>query len=324
MEKILSQDEIDALLKGMSDGNVDTAPEVKEETGIKSYDLSNQDRIIRGRMPTLEIMNGNFSRLFRNSLSLSLRKIVDVSCRGAQMQKFGEFIRNLPVPSSLHVFKMEPLRGHAILTLDSKLIFTLVDIFLGGSGKTSFRVEGREFTAIEDKIIRKVANMIYADLEKAWSSIHLVAVRHVRSEINPQFVGIVPPTDLVIMVPFAVELDQLSGGISVCIPYSMIEPIKTKLYSGYQSDQLETDRKWIERFMRHLQSAEVEITVELGKCTLMVQELLNLKNGDMLHLDQDIRNPLVGKVEGVSKFLGRAGVCGEHKAFQVESKATVA
>lgn len=323
MDKILTQEEIDALLKGMSDGQVNTTPEVKEAGGFRSYDLTNQDRIIRGRMPALEISNDNFCRLFRSSLSLSLRKTVDVSCRGVQMMKFADFMRNLPVPASLHVFKMEPLRGHALLGLDSKLIFTLVDIFLGGSGKTNYRVEGREFTTIEDKLIRKVVNLIYTELEKAWTCIHSISIRHMRSEMNPQLVAIVPPTDLVIMIPFEVELDQLSGEFLVCIPYSIVEPIKGKLYSSYQSDPLEIDRNWIDRLLQHLHGAEVEITVELGKRSIMIQELLNLKNGDVLKLDQDIKDPLVAKVEGIPKLLGRAGVCGESKAFQVQSKITV-
>ena len=137
MEKILSQDEIDALLKGMEDGKVDTPAEQKDQTGAVRFDFANQDRIIRGRMPTLEIINDIFARLFRNAFSMFLRKVIDFGPRGVQMMKFGEFIRALPVPSSLHIFKMEPLRGHAILVLDPKLVFTLVDIFLGGSGKTN-------------------------------------------------------------------------------------------------------------------------------------------------------------------------------------------
>jgi flagellar motor switch protein FliM len=322
MDKILSQEEIDALLKGMSDGQVDTTPEVKDPSGIKSYDLSNQDRIIRGRMPTLEVINDNFSRLFRNSLTMSLRKVVEVAPKGVKMIKFGEFVRTLPVPTSLHIFKMEPLRGHAILVLDSKLIFTLVDIFLGGSGKTNFRVEGREFTAIEYKLIRKVVNMFYIDWEKSWKSIHPISVRHARTEGNPQFVGIVPPSDIVIALPFGVEFDQFSGAISACIPYSVIEPIKTKLYSGFQSENLEVDHSWIARFADRLQAAEVEIVVELGNRMIMVQDLLNLKTGDVLALDKDIRDSLVARVQGVAKFLGRAGVCGESKAFQIEGRLT--
>jgi flagellar motor switch protein FliM len=322
MDKILSQEEIDALLTGMTDGQVDTKPEVKEAAGIKSYDLTNQDRIIRGRMPTLEVINDNFARLFRNSLTVSLRKVVEVAPKGVRMIKFGEFIRTLPVPTSLHIFKMEPLRGHAILVLDSKLIFTLVDLFLGGSGKTNFRVEGREFTAIEYKLIRKVANMFYTDWEKSWNSVHPISIHHVRTEGNPQFVGIVPPSDIVVTTPFGVEFDQFSGAISVCIPYSVVEPIKNKLNSGFQSENLEVDHTWIERFAARLHSAEVEIVVELGNRTIMVQELLNLKTGDVLTLDKDIRDSLVARVEGVSKFLGRAGVCGESKAFQIEARIT--
>jgi len=318
MDKILSQEEIDALLRGMSDGEVATTPEEKDESGVITYDLVNQDRIIRGRMPTLEIINDNFSRLFRNSLSLSFRKPIDVGSKGVQIMKFGEFVRTLPVPSSFHVFKIEPLRGHALLVLDSKLVFTLVDIFLGGSGKTSFEVEGREFTAIESRLIRKVVNTVFTDLEKAWNTVHPVSVHHVRSEINPKFVGIVPPTDVVIMIPFGLESEQFTGLISLCIPYAMIEPIKGKLYSAYQSDHLEIDHTWVERLSDRLRSAEVEVAVELGRRNIMVQDLLKLAVGDVLPLGTQVTDLMTARVEGVPKFLGRAGVLGANKAFQVE------
>ena len=318
MDKILSQEEIDALLRGMSDGEVATTPEEKDESGVITYDLVNQDRIIRGRMPTLEIINDNFSRLFRNSLSLSFRKPIDVGSKGVQIMKFGEFVRTLPVPSSFHVFKIEPLRGHALLVLDSKLVFTLVDIFLGGSGKTSFEVEGREFTAIESRLIRKVVNTVFTDLEKAWNTVHPVSVHHVRSEINPKFVGIVPPTDVVIMIPFGLESEQFTGLISLCIPYAMIEPIKGKLYSAYQSDHLEIDHAWMERLSDRLRSAEVEVAVELGRRNILVQDLLKLAVGDVLPLENEVTDLMTARVEGVPKFLGRAGVLGANKAFQIE------
>ena len=318
MEKILTQEEIDALLHGMSDGQVDTTPEKIDESKVASYDLTNQDRIIRGKMPTLEVINGNFCRLFRTSLSLSLRKTIDVISKGIQMTKFGEFVRTLPVPSSLHVFKMEPLRGHALLILDSNLVFTFVHMFLGGRGKSSFQVEGREFTAIESRLIRKVANLIFTDLEKAWNMVHPVSVRHVRSEINPQFVGVVQPTDLVIMIPFGLELDQSTGLINLCIPYAMIEPIKGILCSGYQSDQMEIDHTWGARLLSRLRSAEVEVVVELGKRDITIQDLFKLSVGDVLPLGKEVTDLMTAKVQGVPKFLGRAGVLGANKAFQVE------
>jgi flagellar motor switch protein FliM len=219
---------------------------------------------------------------------------------------------------------MEPLRGHALLVLDSKLVFTFVDIFLGGRGKSSFKVEGREFTTIESRLIRKVADLIFTDLEKAWSMVHPVSVRLVRSEINPQFVGVVQPTDLVIMVPFGMELDQSTGQIHFCIPYSMVEPIKGKLYSGYQSDHLEIDHSWGERLVDRIQSAEVEVVVELGRRNIMVQDFFKLSVGEVLPLGNEVTDFITARVGGVPKFLGRAGVVGANKAFQVEERINIA
>ncbi len=320
MEKLLSQQEIDALLRGMEGGQVDTTKEPADRSGAIAYDFANQDRIIRGRMPTLEIINDHFSRLHRNSLSSALRRIVDVGSSGVQMMKFGEFIKTLPVPSSLHVLKMEPLRGHAILVLESKLVFTLLDLFFGGSGKTAFRIEGRDFTAIESKLIRKLVNMILADLDKAWNAVHPLTFQYIRSEINPQFVSIVPPSDLVLMIVYGVELDQFTGTISLCIPYSTIEPVKAKLYSSYQSDQLEADQNWIKRFLDRLKTSEVEVKVELGKRHLMVQDLLRLKVGDVLNLEKEVAEPLTVQIQGVPKFLGKPGICGGNRAIQIEEK----
>jgi flagellar motor switch protein FliM len=319
MDKVLSQEEIDALLRGMSDGKVDTTPEEKDQSEITPYDFANPDRITRGRMPTLEVLNDIFSKLFRNNLSLSLRKSLEMGSKGVQTLKFGEFIRTLPVPSSLHIFKMEPLRGHAMLVLDPKLIFTLIDIFLGGSGKTIVQFE-REFTAIESKLIMKVVHMALADLEKAWNSIHPFSIRLVRSEMNPQFASIVQANDLVMSISFGLELEQITGMITLCIPYSIIEPIKVKLYSGYQSDSLEIDHSGAERLVDRLKSAEVEVVVEFGRRSIMVQDLFKLNVGDVLMLENEVSNLITAKVQGVPKFLGRAGVLGENKAFQVEEK----
>ncbi len=321
VEKILSQEEIDALLHGMGNGNVSTAPEPPDRSGVRHYDFTNQDRVIRGRMPTLEIINDHFCRLFRNNLSAALRKTIDVSSRGIEMKKFGEFIKTLPVPSSLHIFRMDPLRGYAILALEAKLVFTLLDVFFGGSGKATYRVEGRDFTAIESRLIHKVATMIFSDMEKAWNVVHPITLQHVRSEINPQFVSIVPPSDLVINITFGVELEQFTGMITLCIPYAIIEPIKNRLYSGFQSEQLDVDQTWISRILERLQSAEVEVKVELGKSKVMVQDLLRWKEGDVLSLNREVSDLLVVQVQGVPKFTGKLGICRGNKAIQIEGKA---
>ena len=319
MSKILSQDEVDALLKGMSGGEI----EVETDTGpgadgVVVYDLTNQDRIIRGRMPTLEIINDRFARLFRTTLSSALRKIVDMTTNSVDMVKFGEFMRSLPVPTSLHIFKMDPLRGHAIFVLESKLVFNLVETFFGGAGGGEVKIEGRDFTAIEQQLTRKVVMMSLKDMEQAWKPVHELSMVYQRTEINPQFASIVPPSDVVILVKFELEMEHTAGTITVCIPYSTVEPIRSKLYAGFQSDQLEVDHEWMRRFREQLKESQVDVTVELGRAMVRSGDLLKLKVGDVLSLDKDVNEPLLAMVEGVPKFRGRAGMHRGNKAFKVE------
>lgn len=319
MSKILSQDEVDALLKGMSGGEIEVETDAGPGAdGVVVYDLTNQDRIIRGRMPTLEIINDRFARLFRTTLSSALRKIVDMTTTSVDMVKFGEFMRSLPVPTSLHIFKMDPLRGHAIFVLESKLVFNLVETFFGGAGGGEVKIEGRDFTAIEQQLTRKVVMMSLKDMEQAWKPVHELSMVYQRTEINPQFASIVPPSDVVIVVKFELEMEHTAGTITVCIPYSTVEPIRSKLYAGFQSDQLEVDHEWMRRFRVQLKEAQVDVTVELGRTLLRSGDLLRLKVGEVLALDKDVNEALVAMVEGVPKFKGRAGMSRGNKAFKVE------
>jgi flagellar motor switch protein FliM len=322
MSKILSQDEVDALLKGMSGGEIEVETDSGPGAdGVIVYDLTNQDRIIRGRMPTLEIINDRFARLYRTTLSSALRKIVDMTTTSVDMVKFGEFMRSLPVPTSLHIFKMDPLRGHAIFVLESKLVFNLVETFFGGSGSGEVKIEGRDFTAIEQQLTRKVVMLALKDMEQAWKPVHEVTMVYQRTEINPQFASIVPPSDVVIVVKFEMEMEHAAGTITVCIPYSTIEPIRSKLYAGFQSDQLEVDHEWMRRFRVQLREAQVELTVELGRTMISSGKLLDLKVGDVIPLEKDINDHLIGMVEGIPKFKGRAGTSRGAKAYRVEGFA---
>ena len=309
MEKVLSQAEVDALLRGLSDGEINAEQEQKEDLdGIRGYDLTNQDRIIRGRMPTLEIINDRFAKLIRTTMSASLRKVIDVTVTQTEMVKFGEFIRTLPVPTSLHILRMDPLRGHVLLVVESRLVFNLLDCFFGGTGKATIKIEGRDFTAIEQKVIQKVVTMVLKDLELSWKPVVPITFQSVRAEINPQFATIVPPTELVIAIHYDLELDHLIGKITLCLPYSTIEPIRSKLYARYQSEQLEVDLEWIERVKRQLREVEVDILVELGKGQMTGRELLQINTGDTLVLDQYVDDPLLVKIEGVPKYRAFAGI----------------
>jgi flagellar motor switch protein FliM len=234
------------------------------------------------------------------------------------MVKFGEFMRSLPVPTSLHIFKMDPLRGHAIFVLESKLVFNLVETFFGGAGGGEVKIEGRDFTAIEQQLTRKVVMMSLKDMEQAWKPVHELSMVYQRTEINPQFASIVPPSDVVIVVKFELEMEHTAGTITVCIPYSTVEPIRSKLYAGFQSDQLEVDHEWMRRFRTQLRDAQVDVTVELGRAMIKSGDLLNLQVGEVLTLDKDVNEPLVAMVEGVPKFRGRAGMHRGNKAFKVE------
>ncbi|GMT41743.1 MAG: flagellar motor switch protein FliM [bacterium] len=320
MSQILSQDEVDALLRGVSDGEIETeAEELEDDSGVIPYDLTSQERIIRGRMPTLDIINQRFSRLFRNSLSAALRKVLDISAVSTDTVKFGEFVKSLPVPASLHIFRMNPLRGFALLVAESKMVFALVDSFFGGSGEAKMKIEGRDFTSIEQKIIKKVVMMMLHDLEKAWNPIHDVKMSFVRSEVNPQFAAIVPPTDVVVVILFEVEMDQVSGTLTVCLPYSTIEPIIGKLKAGFQSDQMELDLTWVKRLHERLTVAEVDVNVRLGETKVVSRDFMELKEGSILQLDTDVTDELAIYVGGVKKFLGYPGVLRGNKAVRISS-----
>lgn len=318
MSEVLSQGEVDALLRGVGEGAVETETDQPEEvSGVVTYDLASQEKIIRGRLPTLDIINQMFSRLFRNSLSTMLRKSADVSTVSTDTVKFGEFLKSLPVPSSLHVFRMEPLRGHGLVVVESKLVFALVDTFFGGTGATKAKIIGRDFSAIEIRMTKNVIVKALEDFEKAWKPVHLVNINYVRSEVNPQFAAIVPPTDAVLVILFEVEMENLSGTITICIPYATVEPIMPKLRENFQSEQVDVDQVWIRRLREQLMQAQLELVVELGTVDIDAKQLLNMKVGDTLMLGNEVSDPLMVKTEGVIKFKGFPGVSRGNKAIQI-------
>jgi flagellar motor switch protein FliM len=323
MTNILSQEEVDALLRGISGGDIETEKdEYQEPGGITTYDLTSQDRIIRGRMPTLEMTNEKYARTFRATLSSILRKVITVTAVSADMIKFGEFLKTLPVPTSLHLFRMDPMRGNAIFVVESKIIFTLVDIIFGGTGTEAFKIEGREFTAIENNLIKKIVLNALVDLEKCWKPLIDLTVTYQRAEINPQFVQIVPPTDVVVVMNFEVEVEYTTGVISICIPYSMLEPIKEKLSAGFQSEQLEVDKGWSSRFKTGLMRSYVEMMVELGRVSILGRDIVNLKIGDVIQLDHYASDPLDIYVEGIPKYKGYPGIYKGNQAMQISQIVT--
>jgi len=317
MSKILDQNEVDALLRGLSGGEVDSEAELPEDdSGVVSFDLANQDRIIRGHMPVLEIVNDRFARLCTNALANLMRKRVDINPISIDMSKFGDFMRSLPVPTSISIFKMDPLRGNAIMVVDSRLVFALVESFFGGAGSQP-KVEGRDFTHIEQAIVDRVVKLCLANMEDSWRPVHEVHVEHVRSEVNPQFAAIVPPSDVVIVITFEVELENAIGSLICCLPYATLEPIRSKLHASFQSERLEVDHVWMNRFKERLMETPVELVIRLGRTKITGRHLLQLEVGDILLLDTDEDDLLECEIEGVKKFYGLPGRVKGNKAFQV-------
>ena len=319
MAEILSQDEVNALLRGISSGAIESEKKEENLGGIKPYDLTSQDRIVRGRMPTLEIINERFARLLRNDLTSALRKVAEITSTSVDMQKFGEFLKNIPLPTSLTIFKMPPLRGYAIFVLDARLVYNLIDIFFGGTTDLHVKIEGRDFSPIENKLIKKITDMAFNSLKTAWMPVSPIDIEFQRSEINPQFATIVTPTEVVIISRFEVDIEGAVSKFMICIPYSMIEPIKEKLYSGFQSEQLEVDHRWIERFKERLKESELNIRIDLGKTSISSRDFLKIKKGDVIVLDKRIEDPLVIDIENLPKFIAYPGKLNNNLAVKIIS-----
>lgn len=320
MSQVLSQSEVDALLSAVSDNRVDGFEESGDDelkSGVVQYDLANQDRIIRGRMPTLDIIHDRFIRLFRVTLSNSLRKMANLSVNSTGPLKFSEFMNSLPLPSCLNILRLDPLRGAAVMVIESKLLYALVDSFFGGNDVPYTKIEGKDFTQIEIKIARRVVLSAIDDLEKAWEPVYPLKIGYNRTEINPQFVAVVPPSDVVIATTFDVELEKVSGTIKIVIPYATLEPIKSKLSVGFQSEQLEVDFIWINRIKEQIMQTSANMNIKLGMADINMRDLINLERGDIIQLNTDATLPLDVLVEGVPKFKGVPGTLKGNRAIRI-------
>lgn len=326
-EQILSQNEIDALLSAVNEGELeldDGIVEAAEELApVVKYDLLSQDRIIRGRMPTLDIINDRFARQFRITLSNSLRKIVQVNVESTSLMKYGEFLNYLPIPSCLNLLKFHPLRGSCIMAFESKLIFAFLNNWFGGATNPQERIETRDFTAIELMVVKKVIGLLLEDLQKAWQPVFAIEGEYIRTETNPQFLAVVAPSDVVVLTSFEIEIDGLRGSIQFVIPYNTIEPIRQHLSRGIGSDSDAEDNAWRSLISESLLDVNVNNSVVLGTSKVHIRQLLDLKPGDVLTLDRNQSDVLDMFVEQAHKFnvnpMERAG----HLAAKVKSSVAI-
>ena len=315
---LLTQDEIDALLHGVSAGDVDTDTDtVVDEFGASEYDFSSQDKIVRGRLPTLEMINERFARHLRISMFNMLRKTAEISVGGVQMLKFAEYVHSLFVPASLNLVKILPLRGTALVVFDPQMVFGLVDNFFGGEGRFHAKVEGREFTPTEQRIIQIMLNTLFADLVEAWNPVMELEFKYINMEVNPHFANIVSPSEVVVVSTFHVELEGGGGDIHITMPYSMIEPIKDILDAGVQSDLAELDERWTESLKKEILGADIVASSTLVKSTLSLGEVQNLSAGDIIPVD--IPDLIDLNIEGIPLFKGSIGSSNGQYAIKIDS-----
>ena len=304
VNQVLSQDEVDALLHGIggdadlpSDGEKSPDAEPRADRAPRDYSLASQERIVRGRMPTMEIVMERFARNIRLGLFNFLRKSPEVSLGGVKVMKYSAFLREIAVPTNFNIVHVKPLRGHGLVICEPSLIFAVIDSLFGGAGKFATRMEGRDFSATENRIIQKLLEVITTEYRKAWEGIFPLELEYHRSEMQPQFANIATPSEVVVAKSFALEIGDASGSIHFCIPYATFEPIRDVLYSTLQSDSNEPDRRWIHLMTSQIQSAEVDVVAELGRADATMEQVFSLQPGDFIELD--LGASIQAKVAGV-------------------------
>ncbi|MFG6440658.1 flagellar motor switch protein FliM [Roseateles sp. LKC17W] len=319
-QQILSQDEVDALLQGITGESQKLEQEEEQVGGIREYNLASQERIVRGRMPTMEIINERFARNIRVGLFNFIRKSPEVAIGGIKVQKYSAFLREIVVPTNFNVVSVKPLRGSGLIVCDPTLVFAVIDSLFGGIGKFHARIEGRDFSATEQRVITRIVEVILAEYHKAWKGIYPLELEYQRSEMQPQFANIATPSEIVVSTSFTLEIGETSGTIYFCIPYSTLEPIRDVLYSTTVGDSAEPDRRWINLMKNQIQAAEVELVAELGTAPATVEQLLAFKPGDFIELDLD---PVIQtKVDGVPVFQCHYGTSNGRYALKIDKMLT--
>jgi len=317
---LLSQDEIDALLHGVDDVEEEEVVEdfAQESGSTSDYDFSSQDRIVRGRMPTLEMVNERFARHMRISLFNMMRRTAEVSINGIQMIKFGEYVHTIFVPTSINMVRFRPLKGTALITMEARLVFILVDNFFGGDGRYHAKIEGREFTPTERRIIQMLLKVIFEDYKEAWSPVMDVSFEYLDSEVNPSMANIVSPTEVVVISSFHIELDGGGGDFHIALPYSMLEPIRELLDAGVQSDKEDTDMRWLKALRDEIMDVPVELSTKFVEVDIPLQQIMNMKVGDIIPIEMPEHITVL--IENLPSFRAKLGRSRENVALQIKEK----
>ncbi len=315
-ESFLSQEEVDALLEGVTGESQKLAEEVLESGDVRPYNISSQERIVRGRMPTMEIVNERFARNLRVGLFNFIRRSPEISVGPVTVQRYSAFLRELAVPTNFNIVAIRPLRGSGLIVCEPALVFGVIESLYGGTGKFQTRIEGRDFSATEQRVINRLVNVITEEYKKAWTGIYPLELDYQRSEMQPQFANVATPSEIVISTSFQLEIGEITGAVHFCIPYATLEPIRDVLYSSTQGDSLEVDRRWVNVLTQEIQAAEVVLVAELATADATVEQLLAMKAGDFIELDRKPR--IQATIDGVPIFECQYGTHNAKYALKIE------
>ena len=315
-ESFLSQEEVDALLEGVTGESQKIVEDAPEHGEVRPYNISSQERIVRGRMPTMEIVNERFARNFRVGLFNFIRRSPEISVGTVSVQRYSAFLRELAVPTNFNIVAIRPLRGSGLIVCEPALVFGVIDTLYGGIGKFQTRIEGRDFSATEQRVINRLVDVITTEYKKAWKGIYPLELEYQRSEMQPQFANIATPSEIVISTSFQLEIGDISGAIHFCFPYSTLEPIRDVLYSSTQGDSIEVDRRWVNVLTREIQAAEVTLVAELARANATVAQLLTLKKGDFIELERETN--IQATVDGVPIFECQYGTHNAKYAIRID------
>ncbi len=315
-ESFLSQEEVDALLEGVTGESQKTVEEAADSGEIRAYNISSQERIVRGRMPTMEIVNERFTRNLRVGLFNFIRRSPEISVGPVSVQRYSAFLRELAVPTNFNIVAIRPLRGSGLIVCEPSLVFGVIDTLYGGIGKFQTRIEGRDFSATEQRVINRLVDVITSEYKKAWKGIYPLELEYQRSEMQPQFANIATPSEIVISTSFQLEIGDITGAIHFCFPYSTLEPIRDVLYSSTQGDSIEVDRRWVNVLTREIQAAELTLVAELARANATVEQLLAMRKGDFIELERQPKIQVT--VDGVPIFECQYGTHNSKYAIRIE------
>jgi flagellar motor switch protein FliM len=315
-ESFLSQEEVDALLEGVTGESQKLTEEVAESGEVRAYNISSQERIVRGRMPTMEIVNERFARNLRVGLFNFIRRSPEISVGPVTVQRYSAFLRELAVPTNFNIVAIRPLRGSGLVVCEPALVFGVIESLYGGIGKFQTRIEGRDFSATEQRVINRMVDVITDEYKKAWVGIYPLELDYQRSEMQPQFANIATPSEIVVSTSFQLQIGEITGAIHFCFPYATLEPIRDVLYSSTQGDSIEVDRRWVNVLTQEIQAAEVVLVAELAHADATIEQLLAMKPGDFIELDRQPR--VQATVDGVPIFECQYGTHNAKYALKIE------